>query len=376
MSQFNPKILQLGKFYPIRGGVEKVMYDLTTGLSEKGVNCDMLCSSIEGKGMEKKISSSSRLICSHTLFKLSGTMISPGMVTKLRKICKNYDIIHIHHPDPMAALALWFSGYSGKIVLHWHSDILRQKKILTFYLPLQRWLINRADVIVGTSPVYIQGSPFLKNVLHKTVYLPIGVEQMIPDKEITQKILERYHNRKIVFTLGRLIYYKGYSHLIDAAKYLEDNYVILIGGSGPLKQELENQISHLRLEEKVKLLGRISDKELPSYYDACSVFCLSSIQKTEAFAIVQIEAMSLGKPVVATKIEHSGVPWVNSHGVSGINVNTHSPKELADAIMEITRDNDIHTSYSQRAKIRYQTLFTKATMIENCMKIYNNLWKK
>ena len=61
---------------------------------------------------------------------------------------------------------------------------------------------------------------------------------------------------------------------------------------------LQKQIENSGLTEKVKMLGYISDKDLPAYYGACDVFCLSSVQKTEAFGIVQIEAMSCGKPVI------------------------------------------------------------------------------
>ena len=370
------KVLQLGKFYPIAGGVEKVMYDLTTGLAEKGVSCDMLCAAVDGDGIEKSLSPNSRLMCTPALFKFAATMISPAMITKLRKICNQYDIIHVHHPDPMASLALRLSGFSGKVVLHWHSDIIRQKQFLKLYMPLQTWLLKRADVIVGTTSVYLSESPYLKMVQHKTASLPIGVDAMQPDKSTTEKIRAQYGNRKIVFSLGRLVHYKGFCHLIDAASYLDDDYVVLIGGTGPLKADLENQIARLGLENKVKLLGRIDDSELPSYYDACRVFCLSSIQKTEAFAIVQIEAMSCGKPIVATKIKQSGVSWVNSHRDSGLNVSTQAPKELADAIKEITKDDDVYSAYSRRAKNRYTKLFTKETMVENCIKIYQNTWKK
>jgi hypothetical protein len=72
-----------------------------------------------------------------------------------------YDIIHVHHPDPMAALALFCSGYKGRVVLHWHSDILKQKVLLKFYMPLQRWLLKRAEVLVGTTPIYVKESPLL-----------------------------------------------------------------------------------------------------------------------------------------------------------------------------------------------------------------------
>ena len=86
-------------------------------------------------------------------------MISPAMLSWLRRHKADYEIVHVHHPDPMAALALRLSGFRGKVVLHWHSDIVSQKFLLALYRPLQDWLVRRADVIVGTSPVYIQSSP-------------------------------------------------------------------------------------------------------------------------------------------------------------------------------------------------------------------------
>ena len=80
------KILQLGKFYPIGGGVEKVMYDLMTGISEKGVNCDMMCAATDRKGMTVKINEHANLICRPTRTKKAATMISPALVWKLRRV--------------------------------------------------------------------------------------------------------------------------------------------------------------------------------------------------------------------------------------------------------------------------------------------------
>lgn len=154
------KILQLGKFYPVLGGVEKVMFDLTVGLSETGlsevglsetglsevglskeglseaglsetgVECDMMCAGSDGRGTEViRLNPHGRILCHRTLIEAAKTTIAPSMVTRLRRIAKDYDIIHIHHPDPMAAMALRLSGYKGKVVLHWHSDILSQKAL-------------------------------------------------------------------------------------------------------------------------------------------------------------------------------------------------------------------------------------------------------
>lgn len=362
------RILQLGKFYPIMGGVEKVAYDLMTGISEKQVHCDMLCAGSEGKSRTTSVNDYARLICSQTWKKVAATMITPAMIGILRKIAGDYDIIHIHHPDPMACLALFLSGYKGKVILHWHSDIQKQKWLLKLYRPLQSWLIRRADRIVGTTPVYLAESPYLQHVQNKTVCLPIGINPIVPDEKGAAAIRARYGGRKIVFSLGRLVPYKGYKYLVEAARYLDDSYVILIGGTGVLKQELEEEIVRLQLQGKVELLGCVSDEDLPAYYGACSVFCLSSVQKTEAFGIVQIEAMSCGKPVVATNIPQSGVSWVNAHGVSGLNVTPENAWELATAIQAITADEVTYNRYSAGARERFKSLFSRESMIEKCLK--------
>ena len=176
--------------------------------------------------------------------------------------------------------------------------------------------------------------------------------------------------------MGRLVAYKGYRYLVESAKYLDDDYIVLIGGTGPLKEELQREIEHLGLAGKVILLGRVSDEELPAYYGACKLFCLSSVQKTEAFGIVQIEAMSCGRPVVATNIPGSGVSWVNAHGVSGLNVTPGNARELAEAIKRITVNEDVYREYSIRAEKRYRDVFTKERMINDILKTYRKLWKE
>lgn len=365
------KILQIGKFYPICGGVEKVMYDITVGLSQRQIYCDMLCASAENHPPGNLLLNQfARILCVPSWKKVASTMLSPAMVYRLRKIRKEYDIIHIHHPDPMACLALFLSGYKGPVVLHWHSDILKQKRLLKLYAPLQNWLMRRAEVIVGTTPVYVRESPFLEDIQRKVTSIPIGVDEMKPSSERVAQIREKYAGKKIIFSLGRLVEYKGYEYLIRAARRLSDEYIILIGGKGPLWEYLQALIDELGVADKVKLLGFIEDRELPDYFGACDLFCLSSIWKTEAFGIVQIEAMSCGKPVIAMNIPESGVNWVNMDRFSGLNVKPEDADALAEAITAVLTDKALYEKLSQGARKRYETMFTKELMTELCLNLY------
>ncbi len=374
------RVLQLGKFYPIRGGVEKVMWNLTCHLPEAGVACDMLCAFLPGDNPDPQdasfarmedgvlvfsLPSGGRVICVKALAKKAATMLSPAMVGWLRKHKGDYDIIHIHHPDPMAALALWLCGFKGKVVLHWHSDILSQKGLLILYRPLQKWLIRRADVIVGTTPVYIKSSPWLQDFQKKCTFVPIGIDPL-PEGN-PARIKSRYPCEVMILSVGRLVPYKGYSYLVDAAAFLPEGWKVVIGGDGPLRAKLQEQIQVKGLVGKVELAGYLPQEDIPSWFEACDVFVLSSVFKTEAFGIVQIEAMSLGKPVVTTLVQGSGMSWVNDHGKSGLNVPPKDPRAMAQALMDVVREKE---KFGEAARKRFQELFTTETMINKVKAIY------
>ena len=365
------KVLQLGKFYPIRGGVEKVMWDLTSGLSARGIDCDMLCAELE-KDEIIHLNEHGRVICLKAWTKKAATMIAPKMISWLRKHKDEYDIIHVHHPDPMACLTLRLSGYKGRVILHWHSDILKQKTLLKFYAPLQRWLIRRADTIIGTTPVYLKESPYLQEAQDKTVAVPIGIEPVTFNEELAQHWKDRNPGKKLVVSIGRLVPYKGYTYLIQACKHLGNEYQVLVVGDGPLMDNLTEEMRIHGVQDRIHFLGYMEDNEMHALLGACDVFVLSSVMKTEAFGIVQIEAMSLGKPVIATKVPESGVSWVNADGESGLNVPIKDAKALAEAIQSICTDGELQEKFSEGARNRFEQNFTLDRMIERTIKIYTD----
>lgn len=373
------KILHIGKFYPVYGGVEKVMYDLCDGLSRLGIQSDFLGVNADAKTTNiVKINDYFTVYAMSYIKKVASTYLSTSMISQLKKVKDQYDIIHIHHPDPMACLALYLSGYKGKVICHWHSDIVRQKTILKFYKPLQTWMLKRASLIVGTSPVYLEYSPFLQPYKNKLALVPIGIPpvNIITNRETFGKIQSLAKGKKIVFSLGRLIYYKGYQYLIEAAKYLKEDICVIIGGKGPLKDEFERSISTNCLQDKVFLVGRIEDADLSAYFSSCDLFCLPSTERSEAFGIVQVEAMAYGKPLVATRIAGSGVSWVNEENVSGLNVEIENAKDLAAKINTILANSELTKRLGEGSLKRYQNNFTQKKMVDLMITIYERILKE
>ena len=367
------KILQIGKFHRGHsGGVEQVIFQLLQGLHQEGISCDWLCASHSTKTYQTSFSHG-KIIHTASFGMWARTMISPGMILWLHRHIRDYDVIHIHHPDPMAALALLLAPRGGKkIVLHWHSDVIKQWWAMTIFTFIQKRLLALADQLVTTSPPYLQESPYLQEVKDKATVIPIGLEasDLLPRSDVVKRIRRVYQGKKIVFSLGRLVYYKGFEYLIQAAQDLDDSFVILIGGTGPRRQRLEREIVSLGLKDKVILLGKIPQEELASYYRAADVFVLPSIEHSEAFGLVLIEAMSQKTPCVATTLHISGTAWVNQDGETGLNVPPKDSQALAEAIEAVL---DKREDYAEAAWLRFHRLFTREAMVGKCLELYARL---
>ena len=221
----------------------------------------------------------------------------------------------------------------------------------------------------------MMGSPYLKPYLQKCEVIPIGVNvdaHCHTEVNINEKFT-KFSNKQIIFSLGRLAYYKGFEYLVLSALHLNDDSVILIAGDGEEKEKLSDLILSNGLQNKVFLLGRISDAEKEYLFENAKIFALSSIFKTEAFAIVQIEALANGLPVISTKIPGSGVDWVNQNGVTGLTVPVQDSLAIANAINELLNNTEFYHNCSEKARLRYKTHFTRDAMINSFINLYNIL---
>ena len=371
------KILQLGKAYPPvnLGGVEVVIQLLAEGLNEKNIECDVLGVNDKYKFVIDNGKYGGKVFRTRLIKKAFSTLLSLQLISYLHKIRGKYDVIHVHSPDPMAALAVFLIRPKTKIVLHWHSDILKQKILLFFFNPILFWLMKRSELIIATSPNYVDGSDYLLKFKEKVKILPIGIDLSVETLVENDEIPSLPKEKKILFSLGRLAYYKGFEYLIQSLQYLSDEYLLLIAGEGPERPKLELLISNLKLENKVKLLGKVDERMKTNLFNKCKLFLLSSIYKTEAFAIVQVEALAYAKPIISTRISGSGVDWVNLDQVSGITVPIRNPKAIADAVEFLIADEKIYQQFSHNARRRYEDNFTQEKMIDTVVDYYKELLK-
>ena len=370
------RVLQISKFYPpIMGGIESVAWELAEGLNRSGVHCDVLCSNQRPFTERNRAEPGYEIVRAGSLGMVQSTSIAPGMAGHLRRMARRADLLHVHMPDPMAAAALWLSRPKLPLVVHWHSDVVRQRIALKAYEPLQHWLLQRAATIVATSEAYAAASDVLKAWSSKVAVIPIGISDNrghgCSNKAVA--IRQQFRRRKLVFSLGRMTYYKGFEVLIDAAASLPDDCVVLIGGDGELLDHYRTMVTRRGLAGKVQLPGHIADVDLPSHFEACDVFCMPSTVRAEAYGVAMLEAMVMGKPVVACDIDGSGVPWVNVNGQTGFNVPVGQPAALADALRRVLEDEPLRLRLGALARRRYLDEFSAKLMTQRTADLYQRV---
>ena len=367
------KVLQISNFYPPHmGGIETVAWELTEGLNRQGVATDVLCAHDRARTEHEQASSGYRVTRASSWGLFMSAAVAPALLLHAWRARRGYDIWHVHMPNPIAALAVSVARPRSRIVVHWHSDVVRQRRVLWLYEPLQRWLLARADAIVATSPAYLEASQPLQPWLCKARVVPIGISprKLTPGALTPQDIRRRVQGRRIVFALGRMIYYKGFEVLVDAAHSLPDDCVVLIGGDGPLHAQHQARVNAAGLQHKVRLLGTIPEADLAAYYEACDVFCLPSVARSEAYGVCVLEAMAVGKPVVTSSIEGSGVSWVNEHGKTGLQFPVGDSAALASAIRRLLADDQLRVRMGRAAADRYRQELTAQQMVRRFMDVY------
>lgn len=373
------KILQISKYYfPFVGGVEQVASDCSNSLKETN-DVKVFCFNHE-KGDNIDTIDDVEIIRAGCFAKIASQSLSLSYYKNLKKVFKSFrpDLVIFHYPNPFAAhylLKILKKYPTCKLVIYWHLDIVKQKILGKLFNGQTKKLLKKACKVFATSPNYIEGSKYLSSHKSKCEVLSCCVNNdrlsiNENDVQFAEQIKHENNGKTICFAIGRHVQYKGMEYLIKASRFLDENYRIFIGGSGPLTESLK---SLAQKDEKITFLGKIKEEELKGYLLACDIFCFPSITKNEAFGIALAEAMCLGKPAVTFTIEGSGVNYVSVNNVTGIEVENGNIENYAQAIKYLANNADVREQYGNAAKSRVKNLFTEHIFRENLNNLIKNL---
>ena len=132
---------------------------------------------------------------------------------------------------------------------------------------MQRWLLERADANIVTTSAYAESSPWLRPFQDKIRIIPIGIQEMRVEDEAllcgaVKAIRQRYSNRRIVFALGRLTYYKGFDVLVPAVRRLPSDVQVVIGGGGKMAEEIAALSRSEGVADRVHLVSPLDREQV------------------------------------------------------------------------------------------------------------------
>ncbi len=358
------RILHVVSYYdPHIGGIEQVAKDCVNAL--RGVAEQRVICFNHEKGDANGEVGGVGVLRAGCFAKISSQSLSFSYPRLLKRTMKEFspDVVIFHYPNPFLAhflLPALKKRRNCKLILYWHLDITRQKILGKFFKGQTERLLRRAEVVVATSPNYIDGSPFLATVREKCRVIPncanlLHTKTDAADRARAEELRTVYAGKIVLFAFGRHVPYKGMEYLVRASKLLDDRFVVLIGGEGPLTHSLRELAQD---DPKVVFTGRLSDEDLRAHLLASDIFCFPSITKNEAFGIALAEAMMYGKPCVTFTIEGSGVNYVSLRGVTGEEAENGNVEEFAEAIVRLADHPKLREQYGEAAKERAEKLFS------------------
>ncbi len=372
------KVLHISKYYfPFRGGTEQIAQDCVNSLPPDIYEQKVFCFN-DGKNDLTDSVDGVDVIRAGCFAKIASQSISFSYGKLLKKTIASFDpdIIIFHYPNPFGAIYLLkYIPKTCKLVIYWHLDIVKQKLLKQLFIGQNKRLIKRADVLIATSPTYVDGSPWLSNVRDKCVVVPncINVERLRQSPEVLKKAEEirRQNEGKIIcFAVGRHTKYKGFKYLIQAAHRLDDRFQIYIAGEG---EETENLKTEAGNDKKIHFLGLVDDVNLKGYLTSMDIFCFPSITKNEAFGLALAEGMYYSKPAVTFTIPGSGVNYVCQDGEDGIEVRNRDIDKYAEALKKLADNENLRIRMGEAGKKRVEENFLDTQFKDNILRVINDL---
>lgn len=371
------KILHVGKYFPpYRGGMETVLENLVEGLLDAGVQVNTVVSSQDTTDSLSTIrgpesGNEGQLIRTARAGNFNSQPLNLTLISQLRRQLDTFkpDLVHLHLPNPLAVLAWsglsqWYGSKLPPLAIWYHADITRQRWGAKLVRPLiQKALGQCAGICVSTETLG-QNSVCLQNFASKIEVIPFGIQ--------SEPWISIHPQREKSFLfVGRLVPYKGLEVLLDAMKQVPDCWLDVVG-QGPLESFLEDKIRHDNLEGRVTLHGGCSAQDLSDLMSRAQALILPSLDRSETFGLVQLEAMAAGIPVITSKLQ-SGVSEVGIEDETCLLVQPGDAQSLSQAMQKFLNDDQLAAGMGQASRERFNNHYTREIMVRRVWEWYEKL---
>ena len=359
--------------------MENYLRDLLDALGARGVKTAAL---VHDDGAAESAPGADRSVAkARVWFTVAFAAIAPAFPRLLGRLIASErpDLLHLHVPNLSAFWAL-LSPRARRLpwVVHWHADVpLSEHKwqlrlLYRFYRPFEQWLLRRARLVIVTSPPYLDSSPALAPWLEKCRVIPLGIRPLQERHASGDSAAGNDTARLKMLAVGRLSYYKGFDLLLRAVAATPGVTLDLLG-DGEERSRLAALVRALRAESRITLHGQVTDEERLSRLAACDCLCLPSIERSEAFGLVLLEAMAAGKACVATAVPGSGMAWVVEHEKTGLVVPPGDPEALAGALRFLAEDPEERRAMGAAGRTRFQAHFHIDRSADQVLAAYREL---
>lgn len=373
--------MHVGKyFHPFKGGIENMLRELIDAQKRSGISVSAVVHHHQARQSFNIENSHSA-----TLYRLpimGQLLYVPLAITALYylKIAikrEKPDVLHLHLPNATCFWLLMLPE-ARKIpwVVHWHSDVIGQRpdwRLKLFY-PVYRLfeqaILAKSKWIITTSDRYRHTSEPLSKWHAKINSVPLG---LIDKPQICKPTKDKLFT---VLCVGRLTYYKGQQFLVSAINALKKKNIVVrlkVVGSGESKDKLLAQVKKLNLEDCVEFHQGVSDEKLLTLIQGSTLLCLPSIERTEAFGLVLLEAMRAAKPCICTNVEGSGMSYVVEHEKTGLVVDAESVSALSEGIERFFLEPELIEQYGLAGRGRFLRCFTVEKTANEISEIYRKI---
>lgn len=341
----NPHTIKLVKSFSKKNNIEVFLY----GLERLKVNDYLTLKNFNVKTLDIKVKKSG------TISKIKYLQA----IFDIKKIIKEFrpDIVHAHYASSYGLLGV-LSGFHPFVISVWGSDIYIFPKKTFIHKIILKYNLKKADKILSTS--FAMAKETSKYTNKNIDVIPFGVDlDVFKSKKVLDSYYAPFNSEDIIIgTVKSLEKIYGVEYLIKAFKIVLDKHKnlplkLLIVGGGSLKKSLISLTKELKIDDKVKFVGKIPYYDVCIYHNIIDISVFLSL--SESFGVAVVEASACEKPVVVSNV--GGLPEVVDNGLTGFVVPVKSEKKAAEAIEKLILNRDLRVKMGKNGRKKVKELY-------------------